>query len=662
MRKILPPFLIAATLVLSPFFSLIKAQQPKITAAMIADIQSVREVKVSPDGTKIAYTFRIPGGEDDSPGKSWSEIMVMDYNGKNKQRYVVKPSSGWNIRWSPDSKSLYFLASRKANDAHTQIYRIALAGGEAEMVSSHDQSIRTFELSPDGSQVAFTSRDGLTAMEKQNKTKGRDWIVYGQGYHFTRLHTMDLASGQIRKTFGKDLEVSTFVWTPNGKELVFRAAETPETDDGYMFQKIYKVLVSGEEPKVVCKTAGKLGPLSVSPDGKTLAWCGAVDISDPLPQSLFTAPLDGGSAPRNHSQNLEASVNSFHWLNDQEMLVKLDEGVYANIYRLAIGNGKMTPVMKEGPILYSVSADANFRHFAAAGNSPQNPTEVYAWSLEDNAIRRLTFSNPDIEQVQMGKQEVIEWKGPGGMRIEGILTYPVGYKKGTKYPLLLQIHGGPEGVSQHGWNTRSVYPVQLYAANGFFVLEPNYRGSKGRGVAFSKADHKDLAGKEFDDVLAGIDELAKRNLIDPEKVGTGGFSYGGYFSAWAATKHSDRFKAAMVGAGITNWISFTGTTDILQENSLVHWNLWWYDDMKLVWDRSPLAHINNAKTPTLIVHGEKDVRVPPGQGIEMYNALKIREVPTNLVIYKRQPHGIREWSAQVDYMNRTLDWFKKYVK
>lgn len=243
-----------------------------------------------------------------------------------------------------------------------------------------------------------------------------------------------------------------------------------------------------------------------------------------------------------------------------------------------------------------------------------------------------------------------------------MLTYPKDYKSGTKYPLLLQIHGGPEGVSSNGWNTRAVYPVQWYAANGFFVLEPNYRGSQGRGVAFSKGDHKDLGGKEFDDVLAGIDFLVTKGMVDNDRVGTGGFSYGGYLSAWASTKYSSRFKASVMGAGISNWISFCGTTEIIQENSLVHWDLWWNDNMDIVWDRSPLAHINQAKTPMLIVHGGADTRVPITQSEEMYNALKLKKVNTQMIVYKRQPHGILEREAQIDFMKRTLDWFKDNIK
>ena len=243
-----------------------------------------------------------------------------------------------------------------------------------------------------------------------------------------------------------------------------------------------------------------------------------------------------------------------------------------------------------------------------------------------------------------------------------MLTYPLVYRDGKRYPLILQIHGGPEGVSLDGWNTRATYPVQLLAANGYFVLEPNYRGSAGRGVDYSKLDHDDLGGEEFNDVLKGIDHLIKKGFVDKNQVGTGGWSYGGYFSALAATKYSNRFKASMVGAGLTNMISFMGTTDIPYEMSVVHWNQWWFDNQELHWDRSPLSHINKAGTPTLVIHGLRDERVHPEQGMQLWQALKIKNVDTELVLYPREPHGIIERPHQLDYMERLINWYKKYVK
>jgi len=243
-----------------------------------------------------------------------------------------------------------------------------------------------------------------------------------------------------------------------------------------------------------------------------------------------------------------------------------------------------------------------------------------------------------------------------------VLVRPLDESPDTRYPLAILPHGGPEGISFDGWTTRALYPAQVLAARGYVVLMPNYRGSGGRGVAFSKGDHRDLGGKEFLDVIAGIDYLAEQGLVDPDRVGMSGTSYGGYFSALAATKYSDRFKAAIPYAGISNWVSFTGTTDIPYEMSIVHWDTWWFEDPGLAWDRSPLAHVNDSQTATLVGHGMADDRVHPGQSIELYTALRIKGVPTDLVLYPREPHGLLEREHQLDFMRRILEWFDKYLK
>lgn len=653
--------------------------QSTITPEIIADLQTVGQTVISPDGKTVAYTLRVPGSADDKPGTSWSEIYTVSLEGeyfplpasksrKNKspqptqvsKRYLSQPQSGYSLSWSPDGKFIYFLSHRKEIDAHTQVYRISIDGGEAEQVTGHENGITGYHLAPDGKQIAFLSRDVSSRQEKIDASLGKDWIVYGEQYKYARLYLQATNSANSRLVFENDLEVTGFCWHPAGNTLVFKAAEKPETDDRYMFQKIYQVKTSGGSPRIVCKTEGKLGPIAVSPSGTLLAYTGAVDLSDPLAQSLFVAELKSGN-PRNLTEGLEASSLGFSWESNTHILLHCAEGTRNSLYRQPVSGKARQSVFAGGAIFRSFSFHPSSGVLAVPGHTPNHPRELMVGLIADLSLQRMTFSNPGLDNVALGRQESIAWKGPDELMIEGIVTYPPNYKAGQAYPLLLQIHGGPEGVSSNGWNTRAVYPIQWYAAKGFVVLEPNYRGSQGRGVAFAKADQGDLAGKEFEDVLAGIDYLATQGIIDPEKVATGGFSYGGYFSAWAATKHSQKFRAAMVGAGITNWISFSGTTDIIYENSLVHWNLWWYDHMELVWDRSPLAHLRNADTPTLIVHGERDLRVPTGQGQELYHGLKLRNIPTEMVIYRRQPHGIRERAAQLDYMNRTANWYIKYT-
>jgi dipeptidyl aminopeptidase/acylaminoacyl peptidase len=325
--------------------------------------------------------------------------------------------------------------------------------------------------------------------------------------------------------------------------------------------------------------------------------------------------------------------------------------------------GQVARVFGGGSEIFgAVSFDARRQGFAAAASTTAHPAEVFVVNVRNRTAQRLTTHNPWLSQVALGAQETISWAGAEGMRIEGVLVRPAGFQEGRRYPLAVLPHGGPEGVDLNGWTTNPLYPAQVLAGRGYVVLLPNYRGSGGRGVAFAQGDHRDLGGREFDDVLLGIDHLAALGIVDRDRVGISGTSYGGYFSAWAATRHSDRFRVAIPFAGLTHWTSFMYTTDIPYEMSVTHWDLWCHENVGLCWDRSPVAHVTNARTPTLIGHGLVDDRVHPEQSIELYNALRLQDVPVELVLYPREPHGLRERAHQLDYMRRITDWMDRYLQ
>jgi dipeptidyl aminopeptidase/acylaminoacyl peptidase len=428
-----------------------------------------------------------------------------------------------------------------------------------------------------------------------------------------------------------------------------------------MFTDLYTVELHGDGPQMIADTEGKLGGFGVSPDGSDIAWAGATSLNDPIAQSLFTTSL-GAPAPTNLTDGFEGSVASLQWLDDGTLAMLAQVGTGTELFRVDAASGERTEIPTEGKIFQSFDAHPTSNRYVAVGHTPEHPSELFAGTLDGGELTRVTFHNPELDDVRLARQETISWSGADDWQISGVLTYPVDYVEGQRYPLILQVHGGPEGVSLDGWTSSATYPVQILAASGFMVLEPNYRGSAGRGVAFSKADHDDLGGKEYQDVLAGIDALIERGLVDGDRVGTGGWSYGGYFSAWAATRHSERFRAAVVAAGLTNWVSFTGTTDIPNEMSLVHWNQWWWENPELHWQRSPLAWIDNAQTATLIVHGTADERVNPEQSLELYTALRLRGVPSELVLYPREPHGLLERAHQIDFAERVVRWFETYLK
>ncbi len=637
------------------------AQDQGLTPEMVVNLKQAFQVAIDPAGQKIAYVVAVPREESDEPGGSYTEIWVVPFRGGEPRQYTAKPVNAWAVSWSPDGKLLTFLSYQEQFDPHTQVYGLPVDGGAPRLLTHHENGVSQYRWSPDGRWIAFISRDPQTEEEKKARKTGEDWIVYDTDYKFPRLYVVNVETGEEHRVFEEDLAVWEVEWAPDSKTLVFQATEKPLTDDSYMFKKIYTVPAEGGKPTVLCPTEGKLGDMAYSPDGRQFAFIGATSLNDPLAQSLFVVPANGGT-PQNLTRGFKGSAHSLFWLDNRTILLLSTEGTQNTLRKVDVRTGKSKVVYNATPIIQSISVHRKSGRFAAAVHGHAHPLEVYAGSVKSGKITRLTHLNPELEKVRLARQEVIRWKGADGWTIEGVLTYPLDYQEGKKYPLILQIHGGPEGVSLNGWTTRSTYPVQVLAANGYMVLQPNYRGSGGYGVEFSKADHDDLGGKEYEDVLAGIDYLIQKGLVDGERVGTGGWSYGGYFSAWGATRHSDRFKASVVAAGLTNWISFTGTTDIPYEMSLVHWNSWWYDRRDLHWERSPLYHIKNAKTPTLIVHGLKDERVHPEQSLELYQSLKHNHVPTRLIMYPREPHGLRERAHKLHFMRNVLEWYDRYVK
>ena len=686
-----PLFLALLPLLLS--IAPLAADEAPLTAEMLVDLHSVREVAVSPDGERVAYTLDVPRGAGDEPGSSYRELWMLDFDKprldkprldkKRTRRYTPERERVSSPTFTPDGKYVAFLVRRAEVDEQTQVYQMRVRGGEARPLTRHQSSVSAFRFSPDGRWVAYLAADAETEAEKAAIKEGRDWQVHDTDPAWTRLWIQDVKRNEHRLVLDDDLDIKDLIWTPRGDALVIRATPTTRVDDDMMRGRLYAVRLTDKPEDAVARpladTPGKLGDIALSPDGRRLAWLGAVSTNDPLAQSVWVLDLDESlepvGAPRNLSEGYVGSVARIAFLDDETLLALAVEGSRHVLHRIDAASGERHPVDGSRRIIADWHVEPSAGLVAFAAHAPEHPRELYVAKLGDGdgnggelaAAERLTDSNPELGGVRLARQEIIEWKGPDGLRIEGILTHPLdgdgdGDGDDSPAPLILQVHGGPEGVSLDGWTSSATYPVQILAARGFAVLQPNYRASQGRGVNFSKADHDDLGGLEFDDILAGIDHLAERGLIDPQRVGTGGWSYGGFLSAWAATRHAERFKAAVMGAGISNWISFAGTTDIPREMSLVHWNNWWWDRPTLQWERSPVAHADQDSAPTLILHGLRDTRVHPEQSLQMYTTLRLRGVPTTLVEYPREPHGLNERAHQLDAIGRVVEWFERYVK
>lgn len=627
----------------------------------VIDLQAVTAVDLSPDGRQVAYTVTRMRGADEAPGGAYTELWVVSAGGGAPPAVVTAPRSASAPRWSPDGRWLAFVARLEA-DPQAQVYAVPAAGGDPRPLTRAPAGVAGFAWSPTGDRVAFTALEPEAPELAQRRQRGYDMIVAGANPRHVRLWTQAVAGGQPVAVTPATQTVRLFAWMPDGTGFAVQVTDGTTLDDDMMERRLATVPASGGTPQLLVPTPGKLGAMAWSPEGTRLAFLAATTRNDPLAQSVYLVRRDGTGLTL-MTPGLEASVDNVGWLDGQSLWFQGSQGTRTMLYRMPAAGGAIARIAGGGAEVFTApSFDARAQAFVVAASTARHPAEVFRGEVRTEALTRLTRHNAWLEQVVLGRQETIEWRGPDSLRIEGVLVYPVGYREGVRYPLAVLPHGGPEGVDLDGWTTRSLYPAQLLAGMGYAVLLPNYRASGGRGVAFSKADHRDLGGKEFDDVIAGIDALAERGIIDPNRVGISGTSYGGFFAGWGATRHTDRFQAAAFFAGISNWTSFTGTTDIPHEMSLVHWDQYWWDNPGQYWDRSPLAYINQAQTPTLVATGMADERVHPAQAMELHQALRLKGVPTELVLYPRQPHGLRDRAHQLDFMERLATWFDRYLK
>lgn len=634
-----------------------------LTPEQVVSLRAVSAVAMSPDGSRVAFTVSQPRDESEDRGSAYSELHLMPVGGGEAHVIVRAPSSAASPQWSPDGRTLTFAATLPMHDQR-QVYAVGADGSGLRPLTSSPIGVGSYGWSPDGSLIAYTERvpapDSIAAMREG----GNDVIVMSEQGSFSRLYVQPV-DGRARAVTPEDRVVHGFAWAPDGSWLAVQVTEGRTADAGYMYREIHAVAADGSWMRRLVETEGKLEGMAISPDAAMLAWLGATEFNDPIAGSVFVVDLRNGQAagsPRNLTPGMEASAVEVTWQDARTLRYVVNEGTRTALYRMRADGTRQERVTGGGAQVFgAASFDERGRTFAVAASTASHPREVHVGDRSGN-LRRLTDHNPWLDGVVLGEQSVVSWAGPEGWTIEGVLIRPIDYVEGRRYPLAILPHGGPEGVDQNGWTTNPLYPTQVLAGSGYVVLMPNYRGSGGYGVAFSKGDHRDLGGREMEDILAGIDHLADIGMVDPERVGISGTSYGGYLSAWAATRHSDRFAVAIPFAGLTNWVSFTGTTDIPVEMTASHFDLPIQGNLGLFMDRSPVANLRGADTPTLIGHGLADERVHPEQSIQLYNLMKLEGIPVELVLYPREPHGLRERAHQLDYMRRILDWMGRHLR
>ena len=650
--------------VLSLFVFASAGQAAGMTPEDVARLRTVEEVAVSPDGTQVAYVLQVPRRpleEDDGP--AWQEIHLVGEDGKSRP-FVSGEVRASDLSWTPDGKHLAFLAKR-GDDEHKSLYTLPVDGGEARRVIDHGAVVDAFSFSPDGTRVAYVAEAPKDAGKKKLEEQGFKPEIYEEddlpaSVWIAALGADGPAAGE-RLEFeaqGDRGHVSEVYWSPAGDRLAVVLAPTPLIDDEYMARSLHILDTTGAAVGTI-PHQGKIGDLVWSPDGSHLAFTGGLDLHDPSPGRLRVAPGQGGAAAK-VVPGFVGNVDSFGWKDGETLIFVGAEGVQAGLYEVSRAGGEVRTLLgPEGHCLADLKVSPGGAA-AALGSSPTHPDEVFR--IDGATAQRITDSNPWLADLELGSQEVVEYTARDGETVQGLFIRPLGAGDGP-WPLVLVVHGGPEAHYCNGWLTRYSLPGQMAAASGLATFYPNYRGSTGRGVDFAKAHQKDFAGKEFDDLVDGVDHLIEAGWVQKDKVGITGGSYGGFASAWGATYYSDRFAAAVMNVGISDQISKFGTTDISNEMFLVHQRMRPWEDWQFFLERSPIYYVERARTPILILHGAEDPRVHPSQSMELYRFLKVYgKTPVRLIFYPGEGHGNRKAAARYDYTLRLMRWMTHYLQ
>lgn len=635
-----------------------------MTTHNIFDLKTVVEVSMSPDQQYIAFTLNVPRPFTHSAGTDYRELYVYDFANDEIIPFMTGNRRIFDIGWTPSGDAVTFRANLQ-EIPYLQVYAMSLRGGEPRAITEHTSSVMSYAFIND-EMLAIVSTGPQDPLRQELRNKGYQIEVYEEEWAHRNLYVYNTETHQARQVT-EGMTIFDFTLSPDNKFAAAAIAPRNLVDDSYMFKRIHLVNLETGDVEMIMDNPGKLGNLAFSPDGTKLAFRAASKMEDSVVGSLFVIDLEADDIPpfeelRNYVQDMELSVIDMAWKDDNTLLFAAEEGVDIVLSKQKLDEEERTILIEPETIVFRRFQNNNGTIVLSA-NTPAHPNELFIFEADRQVLRKLTNHNPWLENIRLADQRKLNYFARDDQDIEGVLVYPLDYEEGKSYPLITYIHGGPEAAVQNGWVTAYSIWGQVAAARGYFVFMPNYRASSGRGVDFTMAGYGDLVGVEYDDVIDGIDHLIEIGYVDIDRVGIGGGSYGGYFSAWSATRHTDRFAAAVMFVGISNQISKRNTTDIPWEDYMVHWGYWTHEDWQDVYSRSPVKYAHQSLTPTLILHGDADPRVHPSQGLEMYRALKMHgNAPVRLIWYQNEGHGNARNVHRLDYLVRTMDWFDYYLR
>jgi dipeptidyl aminopeptidase/acylaminoacyl peptidase len=633
--------------------------------------------QISPAGDTIAFVR----GElvRDGTRQTKQNIWLADGNGKNVRQFTSGPRADFHPRWSPDGTKLAFFSDR-LEDGKLQIFVMNRDGGEARAITENKGRFDTssnrgaLQWSPDGKQIYFLMPDPETDEEKKKKETKDDAIEYEKNPKFSRLWSIDVNSRKLTQLTRGDLQVWEAHLSPNGRDFAMIVSDHP-ADGSWYHGRLTRMSSRGGAVKTLYTPQKRqIAFPRWSPDGKQIAFMSSVWSDRGVFQgSVFVIGSNGGVA-RDVTGDYPGSFGCMEWIRGGRTLLacghEKGEAAFAELdpHTAHVSTLWREPIGLSEHYWPRFTLSKNRSTLAIVREGPREPRDV--WSVELRGLSntktrgalkwtRVTHEHSRAREFSLGDQEIVSWQSRDGTEIRGVLIKPVGYKRGRRYPTIVCPHGGPTSLVANGFLISNLWS-QTLANHGYAVFFPNFRGSTGFGLKFAEANVGDMGGMDFHDIDSGVDALIERGITDGRRLGLGGWSYGGFMSCWTVTQ-TDRYKCAVMGAGISNWQSFHGNTEIPT------WDVCHYDADPYQRDGvhskfSGMNYISRVKTPTLILHGENDRCVPIEQAYQFYRALRDHGVESELVVYPRAGHGISEKVHWLDLRKRVAAWYDKHVK
>lgn len=635
------------------------------TAADALSLERAGSAAISPDGKLVAYTVSVPRAAGDDPGGKWSELWVVPAGGGEPRPFITGEVNVGAPRFSPDGSLIAFLMTR-GDSAKRQVWTIPVDGGEAMPATDSPTGVSFFRWHPAGDRIAWIATEPKTGREKTLDEKGYGFEFFEENLRHRNLYIGEVADPGPGRRVTEGATVWSFEFAPGGDRVAASISPKNLVDHRYMFRKIHIVDLETGDMRRLTDNPGKLGNFAFSPDGGRLAYTAASERKDHAVSRAYVIGVEGGETIELTEPDFRGHVSRVGWKDDKTAWVFAAEGAWNTLATVRVGKMDRKMILdgrRLGLVFDCPAVSEDFKQFAFTASSPTIPADLFSWKRGSKNPARLTELNPWIADRDLGRQEVVRYAARDGLEIEGILVYPVGYEEGTRYPLVVGVHGGPESHYTNGWRTGYFNPAQVLAGRGYVAFYPNYRASTGYGLDFALAGYMDAAGREFDDIADGIDWLVERGIADRERVGLGGGSYGGYASAWFATYYTGYVRAVCMFVGISDLVSKRGTTDIPREELFVHSGKKLDEMWQFSLERSPIYHATKSKTAVLILGGAADPRVHPSQSLELYRRLDMNDHPAvRLVRYPGEGHGNRKQPGRIDVLYRHLAWYDWYVK